>query len=141
MTAMKDMECIGTRAFYRPVVECTFEQAVEMTAAAIRTARELGLSDMVVNTAGITGFGPPNVFMRYQMAARLVQSAGNALRLAIVARPEFFDPQNIAMLMMQNRGTASEAFTNELDALKWLDSRLGAAQRTPGFLNRAQPKD
>jgi hypothetical protein len=57
-----------------------------------------------------------------------------------VARPEFFDPQKIAMLMMQNRGTSSEAFTNELDALKWLDARQPAA-RTPEPDDRTHPED
>ena len=87
MTAVKDFESIGTRAFYGPVAEVTFEQAVEMSAAAIAKARELGASDMIVNTTGFTGFGPPSVFARYQMAARLVQAARTSLRLAIVARP------------------------------------------------------
>ena len=44
------------------------------------------------------------------------------------------------MLMMQNRGAISEAFTNEIDALKWLDGRQ-PDQRTPGFLNRARTED
>ena len=139
MSPVKDFESIGTRGYYRPVAECSFEQAVAMTAEAVRTARELGLADMIVNTTGLRGFAPPSVFARYEMAARLVRSAGTSLRLAIVARPEFFDPQKIAMLMMQNRRIDSEAFTNELDALKWLDARQPAT-RTPSPRDRPHPE-
>jgi hypothetical protein len=80
------------------------------------------------------------VFARHSLATKWVQSAGSVLRVAVVARPEFHDPQNIAMLMMQNRGTISDAFTNEIDALKWLDGRQ-PDQRTPSFLNRGRSED
>ena len=40
---------------------------------------------------------------------------------------------------MQNRGTTSESFSNELDALKWLDARQPAT-RTPGPRDRPIPK-
>jgi hypothetical protein len=43
------------------------------------------------------------------------------------------------MLMMQNRRIDSEAFTNELDALKWLDARQPAT-RTPGPSDRPHPE-
>ena len=104
MTELKDFECIGTRAFYRPVAEVSFEQAVDLCADATRRARALGLADIVVNCLGLTGFGPPDVFARYAMATKFVESSGSALRMAIVTRPEIIDPQKIAMLMMQNRG-------------------------------------
>ena len=79
---------------------------------------------MVVNTTGFTGFAPPSVFARYQMAARLVQCRAE-LRCAWRSwhAPSSSIRRRSAMLMMQNRGATSEAFTNELDALKWLDSR------------------
>ena len=50
----------------------------------------------------------------------------------MVARAEVVDPQKIGVLMMQNRGGNGDVFTNENDALAWLDSRLEPGQR-PGF--------
>ena len=122
MTAVKDFETVGTRAFYRPIEEVSFERALDMCVGAINAARELGLFDIVVNSLGLSGFGPPDVFARYTMATRFVESAGSSLRVAIVARPEIMDPQKIALLMMQNRGVDCECFTNEAEALKWLDA-------------------
>jgi hypothetical protein len=136
MKAMKDFEQVGTRGFYRPVARVSFEQAVDLVAEAMVTARELGLADLLVNTTGLTGFTPPSVFGRYAMAGKWTQSAGAMLRVALVARPELIDRQKIGVLMMQNRGGSGDVFVNEADGLAWLDARLGPGQRTPSFPNR-----
>jgi hypothetical protein len=138
MRAMDSFEIVGTRGFYRPSAHVTFEQAVELVAQAIHMARELGLADLLANTSGLTGFTPPSVFARYSMAAKWAQGAGSTLRVAMVARPEFIDPQKIGVLMMQNRGASGDVFSNETEALAWLDARLGPGQRTPSFLNRSR---
>jgi hypothetical protein len=138
MRPLKDFEQVGTRGFYRPLAQVNFEQAVDMVAHAMANARDLGLTDMLANTIGLTGFGPPSVVALYGMAQKWVQNAGATLRVALVARPEIIDPQKIGVLMMQNRGGNGDVFTSEVDALAWLDSRLGPGQRTPSFLDRTR---
>jgi hypothetical protein len=138
MATMDSFEIVGSRGFYRPRAQVSFERAVELVAQAIATARELGLVDLVANTTGFTGFAPPSVFARYSMATKWVQSSGSALRVALVARPEFIDPQKIGILMMQNRGGSGDVFSNEGDALAWLDARRGPGQRAPSRLDRAR---
>src|SRR3954464_13209360 len=131
MRAIKDFEQVGSRGFYRPIAQVSFEQAVDMVANAIANARELGLADLLVNTIGLTGFSPPSVFARYDMASKWASSAGAALRVALVARTELIDRQKIGVLMVQNRGGTGDVFASEIDALAWLDSNLGPGQRTP----------
>ena len=138
MRAMKDFEQVGSRGFYRPIAHVSFEQAVDLVAQSMITARELGLADLLVNTTGLTGYAPPSVFARYDMASKWTQSAGAALRVALVARPELIDPQKIGVLMMQNRGGTGDVFASESEALAWLDARMGPGQRTPSFLNRSR---
>ena len=138
---MTDFEQVGARGFYRPIAHVTFEQAVDLVAEAMVTARELGLADLLVNTTGLTGFTPPSVFARYAMAGKWTQSAGAMLRVAMVARRELIDPQKIGVLMMQNRGGIGDVFSNEADALVWLDARQGPAQRSPSFLNRGRTEE
>lgn len=140
MTALKDFEVIGTRAFYRPIAQVDLEKAGDMIAEAIKAARELGLVDMVVNTTGLTGFERPGLFARYAFVTKWAQSAGTEVRFAVVARAELIDPQKMGVLMLQNRGTTSDSFTSELDALKWLDSCQTATRtrRSPG---RTQSED
>jgi hypothetical protein len=135
MNVMEHFEYVGSRGFYRPVVQVSFEQAVDLVADAMRTARALGLADLLVNCAGFSGFTPPSVFARYAMVAKWIEAGGSALRVALVVRPELLDPQKIGVLMLQNRGGTGDAFLSEIEALAWLDSRLGPGQRPPGFPN------
>jgi hypothetical protein len=119
-----DLEQIGKRGFYRPSARVSFEQAVEMVAGAMREARALGLVDLLVNTKGLVGFSQPSIFARYNLAVEWARNSGSNLRVALVARPEVIDPQKIGVLMAQNRGVAGDVFTNEAEALAWLDSHL-----------------
>ena len=67
---MDSFEQVGSRGFYRPVGEVSFEQAVDMVAQAMRHARTLGLSDLLANTIRLTGYPAPSVFARYAMATK-----------------------------------------------------------------------
>lgn len=124
MTAPESFEQVGSRGFYRPVAIVTFEQAIDMVAQGMRHARERGLTDLLVNTHGLTGFPTPSTFARYSLAVKWAESAGGALRVALVTRAEIIDPQKIGVLMAQNRGVNGDVFTNETDALAWLDARI-----------------
>jgi len=128
---MEHFELAGTRGFYRPVAQVSFEQAVDLVADAMRHARDLGLADLLANTTRLTGFASPSVFARYAMATKWAENTGPTLRVALVATPEMVDPQRIGVLMMQNRGGNGDVFHDEESALTWLDSRLPPGQR-PG---------
>jgi hypothetical protein len=129
----KDFEQLGKRGFYRPSARVSFEQAVEMVASAMRHARALGLIDLLVNTKGLVGFGQPSIFARHSLAVEWARSAGAALRVAMVARPEIIDPQKIGVLMAQNRGVLGDVFASEAAALVWLDGQLVSATRSGSF--------
>ena len=123
---LKYFEHVAKRGFFRPVAVVTFPQAVSMCAEAMRYARSINLTELLVNTNGLTGFAPPDVFARYEMVGQWVPSAGAVLKVAMVARPELMDPQKIGVVMAQNRGIAAEVFTNEPAAIAWLDAHPGA---------------
>jgi hypothetical protein len=129
---MNDLELVGTRGFFRPVARVSFEQGAGMIVSAMKQARAVGLSDLVVNIIGLTGFEPLKIFERYAMATRWVESAGAALRVAWVLRPELIDPQKIGIVMAQNRGASCEVFATETDALAWLDARQASDRRRSG---------
>jgi hypothetical protein len=126
---MKGLEQIGTRAFYRPAGTVTLEQAVRMVANAVRAARELRTADMLVDTTGLTGFGSPGVFDRYEIGASMASAAGSQFSLALVCRPELIDSQKIAAVVAQNRNALVDVFGSEAEALAWLDARLGSTYR------------
>jgi hypothetical protein len=122
MNMLKHFEQVGRRGFFRPEGTVSFDRAIELVAEGMRHARSLDLVDLLVNTNGLTGFPNPDVFGRYTLATKWAESAGAALRVAMVARPEIVDPQKIGMLMAQNRGVTGDVFSSEAAAIAWLDS-------------------
>ena len=131
---MIELELVGSRGFFRPVARVSFEQGAEMIVIAMKQARALGLADLVVNVIGLTGFEPLKIFERYAMATKWVESAGAAMRVAWVLKPELIDPQKIGIVMAQNRGASGDVFATETAALAWLDARHGPGGRRPGSL-------
>jgi hypothetical protein len=134
MNTLEGFEKIGRRGFYRPTGNVSFETAVELVAEAMRFARANDVTELLVNTNALSGFTSPSIFARYALAVSWARAAGATLRVAMVARAEFIDPQKIGVLMAQNRGVLGDVFTNEADALAWLDghpaSKRAADKRT-----------
>ncbi len=127
MSRPEYFEQIAARGFYRTLGSASFEQAVDMVAAAMKHARAVGCTDLLVNVLGLTGFPPPSTIARYAMAMKWVESAGASLRVAMVVRPEIIDPQRIGVLMAQNRGASGDVFVDEVQALRWLDASRGVS--------------
>jgi hypothetical protein len=123
MTVLESFEQIGTRGFYRPTGNATFEQGVDMVAHAMVVARESGCLDLLVNVYGLTGIQPPTVFARYDLAVKWARNAGSKLRVAMVSPPQLMDHEKIGVLMAQNRGVIGDAFSNEAAAIAWLNER------------------
>jgi hypothetical protein len=120
---MNHFELLGTRAFFRPTGPMAMNQGVELVAAALARARDLALTDILVNSTGLTGIESPGIFERYAMMTRWARIAGSALRIALVARPAFIDHQKIGVVIAQNRGASIEVFGDEIAALRWLEAR------------------
>jgi hypothetical protein len=131
MNTLGNFEQVGKRGFYRPVGVVSFERAVELVAEGMRFARSLGLTDLLVNTHGLTGHASPSIFARHALAVKWAESAGSTLHVAIVARPELIDPQKIGALMAQNRGVSGDVFSTEVAAITWLDARSAGAAIIP----------
>jgi hypothetical protein len=131
MNTLANFEQVGRRGFYRPVGVVSFERAVELVAEGMRFARSLGLTDLLVNTQGLTGHAPPSIFARHALAVKWAESAGSTLHVAIVARPELIDPQRIGALMAQNRGVSGDVFASEVAAIAWLDARSAGSATIP----------
>ncbi|MEO8019240.1 MAG: hypothetical protein ABI769_15615 [Pseudomonadota bacterium] len=124
-------EQIGRTGFYRPAATVTFEQALQMCAEAMRYARSIGLTELLLNASGLVGFPSPGVFERYNIAEKWAQASAGTLRVALVVRSEHMDPEKLALLMAQNRGVSGDVFTTEAAALTWLNSHTGPFAISP----------
>jgi len=138
MTAVPELEVVGTRGFFRPVANLDFAAVLELVAPVLRRARGIGLRDVLVDTLALGGFEPPQVYERFAMAMMLVESAGSVMRVAIVARPEYIDPEKIGMVMFENRGGSGDVFRTEAEALAWLDAPRATRPVHPGGVQFAR---
>jgi hypothetical protein len=117
-------EQVGKRGYYRPIGDFPFEKGVGMVADAMVYARKNGMTELFADVRELqAAFSSISIFDRYAMAVRWADCVGPNLRVVLVARPEMLDPDKIALLMAQNRNATGEVFTDELEALAWLDGR------------------
>lgn len=127
---MDHLEFIGTRGYFRPAGQVTVEQAIDLVAEAIRTARAQGLNDILVDTTGLSGFGNPGVIARYSLGSAWAAAAGSQFIVAVVVRRELIDPQKIGAVVAQNRNAILDVFPSEAEALAWLNARGTRTWRT-----------
>ena len=115
-------EVVEGRGFFRPKGRMSLEAAAEQVTAAIAYARAHGIKELFVNATGITGFGPPTLSERYFIVDNWARVARGAIRMAMVLRPEFIDPQKFGVTVALNRRLIADVFELEEPALAWLGS-------------------
>jgi hypothetical protein len=111
----------GKRGYYRPQGEVTLDEAIALLVAATEYACTLGLSELVLNASGFTGYELPDILDRYQYSATLAHIGAGTLRVAQVMPADVIDPRRFGVLVANNRDLETRAFTNEADAVAWLD--------------------
>lgn len=107
-------------ATYRPVVETTFTEAIELIDAAIRYCRQSGIGRLLVDITRLTGFPPPSTTERFTFAKMWAETAGGALVMSMIAPSDMIDPDKIGVTMAANRGLTGNVSTDEAEAIKWL---------------------
>jgi hypothetical protein len=87
---------------------------------AIRAALANGDARLLVRIDGVTGLAPPSLGVRHQIIREWAIASSGAVTLALVARPDFIDPQRFGVVTAANFGMHSNVFDNEADAVEWL---------------------
>jgi len=113
----------GERGVFRPAGAMSLQQAVSAVNGALAFAREKGLREVLVDVTGVTGFEPPGMFDRFLAACQWAETAAGQLRLVMVAPEELIHPQKFGATVARNRGLDSNIFSEEADALAWLEYR------------------
>jgi hypothetical protein len=107
-------------AAFRPVGTVTIPQGIEILGKAVAFARENKLHNLLLDTRGLTGFDPPEIFERYRLAERLASEGKSAVKVVVVARPEMIHPEKFGMIVARNRGLLANVFATEAESLAWL---------------------
>jgi hypothetical protein len=99
---------------------------------ALRLARTLGLTDVLVNITEMVGFESPGPAYRPWVATRWAATAGGVLRVAVVARHEHICPRKTGLLAAADQGLRAHICEAEPEAMAWLD----AAASSPACSSR-----
>lgn len=110
----------GEVAVLRIAGEHTLQQTVDAVTAALLRAREQGAGKLLVDITAISGFDPPTLAARYECIGEWAEAGRGHLRIAMVVRPEFLDPDRFCVIRAGNLGLAYNLFDNEARARAWL---------------------
>jgi hypothetical protein len=136
---LKYFEHVAKRGFFRPIATVTFPQAVAMCAEAMRHARSLDLTELLVNTNGLTDSLRPTC-LRATNGGPVGAERRRDVEGGDGLSPRNHGPQKIGVVMAQNRGVAAEVFTSESAAIAWLDALPGASRAERRSLRRPRGK-
>src|SRR5688572_12810691 len=99
--------------------ERVFDRAVESIARLIRETVVKGLPHLLLDVRD-AAFDSPSVVDRMRMVRQWAEAADGRLRIVVVARPEFIDPERFGVVVAANFGLTVQVFEHEEDALSWL---------------------
>jgi len=109
-------------ALFRPVAELTLDETVELIDNAVFYCRENEITGLLVDVTEVTGFPSPSVSERFWFISKWAETAGGKVAISMVARAEMITPDKIGITIATNRGLRSDVFTDEAEAIKWLQT-------------------
>lgn len=117
---IEHFEVMEDCAVFKPTGQVSIMQAARMVKSAIEFAREQGVRKLMVVITELTGFDPPNLGMRSLFVQEWVRAANGLVSVAMVARPEFIDPNKFGVIVATRAGMVCDIFESEENALAWL---------------------
>jgi hypothetical protein len=120
MDKPEKFEMVGDIAITRPIAQLSWEQAVQLVASAIASARQQNIQKLMIVTLGLTGFESPSLAARYFFIQELAKAGSWGVRVAIVAKPQMIDSQKFGITVAANAGILADIFKTEEEALAWL---------------------
>lgn len=120
MNKPEHFECMEGYAVFRPTGDVSLQEAAQLITSAIAFAREQHITKLLVNIIDLTGFEPPNLAAKYFFFREWARVAQGQVWVAFAARSEMIDREKMGILVGENAGLHSDAFTSEKEALAWL---------------------
>lgn len=113
--------------------ERLFDRAIDAVARFIRETVANGQPHLLLDVRD-AAFVSPSVVDRMRMVRQWAEAADARLRIVVVARPEFIDPERFGVAAAANFGLSVQVFEREEDAFAWL-----RAEREAELARRASP--
>jgi hypothetical protein len=97
-------------------------EVVQRITQAIADCRARGVPKLLICTDQLIGLPSPSLSARHQMIREWAAASGGAVTIALVARPEYIDPERFGVVTAANFGMRGNVFDSEADAVAWLRS-------------------
>jgi len=110
----------GKYAMFCPVGHASFAEVAELISRAVCRCRQEKIKKLLIDSTGVSGFHPPGMAERYNLAERIASDAASLVKIAHVASPEWVRSGKFAVTVAKNRGLDAKNFHSEPEALKWL---------------------
>ena len=98
----------------------TLQNAIHRIRDTIAEASAKRIRKLVVVITEATGFEVPGVGMRASMIREWADAGAGVVRIAMVCRQEFIDPERFGVAFAANLGITANVFESEPEALEWL---------------------
>ncbi len=122
MNKPEHFETLEDHAVFRPTGKVSLERAVQLITPALVYARELHIEKLLMVITGLTGFELPSLGMRYFLIRDWADATQGNVCVAMVARPEMIDFEEIGVVVAKNAGFCCNIFALEEEALAWLQN-------------------
>jgi hypothetical protein len=118
--APEHFETLEAYSCYRLSGDGPLDEAASKVIEAITFSREQGISNLLIDTTQWSGHPNPTTFERFTWAEAFAKAALTKVKVAMVVRPEFMDPELFEVTVARNRGLFGNVFVSEKDAMAWL---------------------
>lgn len=98
----------------------TLQSGVQCVSEVIAAAVADGVRLLLVDFTAISGVASPAPGDRHWLMSEWARVGRGALRLALLIRPEFADPDQFGTAVARSRGLDVKGFREEAKALAWL---------------------
>jgi hypothetical protein len=122
MTQPDHFEFVDGIAVFRPVGQHPLQHLVKLVRKAIVQACVQRIGKLLIVTTDVTGFNAPGLAVRHSMVREWASAANGQVSIAMVARPEFIDPNKFGVTVAMNFGLVGDVFETEEEAMAWLRS-------------------
>jgi len=113
------LELVG---FCRPRGEGSLCEVAELIRSAVEHCRQRGVTRLLVDLTGVTGFSIPSLVDRFILAEELAQEAQSKVAVALVVREEYIHPEKFGVAVAARFGLKLDVFSSEPEALVWISS-------------------
>ena len=104
------------------------DQAIDAATVVIRRMAAEGQPHLLLD-ARDASFDAPSLVDRLRMVRQWAEAAGGRVRIAVVAPPEFIDPERFGVVAAGKFGLAGQVFDGEAEAVAWLHEERPAELR------------